>query len=169
MAALLRNISCSWTTSDNRVASVIKILTYMWLNWCACSCMWCDERIERKVEVGVYVRVYSTKSHHFSTYLGWLTVKEFKGLGVRWDKTIQDWASSHEGGEVGGAQMRLLGIGRAAEHLADSLDDGVPVDAIDLEQLVRFAAARNVRHCQTVHGEAGLVDHGRGHGLTEAA
>lgn len=64
--------------------------------------------------------------------------------------------------------MRLLGIGRAAEHLADSLDDGVPVDAVDLEQLVRFAAARNVRHGQTMHSEAGLVNHGRGHCLTKA-
>lgn len=64
--------------------------------------------------------------------------------------------------------MRLLGISRAAEHLADPLDDGVPVDAVDLEQLVRFATARNVRHGQTVHGEARLVDHARGHRLTEA-
>lgn len=61
---------------------------------------------------------------------------------------------------MGGAQMRLLGIGRAAQHLADPLDDGVPVDAVDLEQLVRFAAARNVRHGQTLHSKAGLINHG---------
>lgn len=70
------------------------------------------------------------------------------------------------GRSMGGAQMRLLGICRAAEHLADPLDDGVPVNAVDLEQLMRFSAARNVRHGQTVHSKAGLVHHGRGHCLT---
>lgn len=52
----------------------------------------------------------------------------------------------------------LLGVGRAAEHLADSLGDGVPVDAIDLEQLVWFATAGDVRHGQTMQIEARLID-----------
>lgn len=168
MANILCNISCGWTTTDNTVASIIKILTYMWMNWCVCCCMWCDERINERWRWASTSGVYSTKSHHFSTNLGSFTVKGFKGLGVRWDKTIHNWSSSHERGEVGGARMRLLGIGGAAEHLADPLDDGVPVDAVDLQQLMRFATARNVRHGQAVHSEARLVDHARGHRLAEA-
>lgn len=51
----------------------------------------------------------------------------------------------------------LLGVGGAAEHLVDRLNDGVAVDAKDSEQLVRFAAAWHLRDGQTVHIEAGLV------------
>lgn len=60
---------------------------------------------------------------------------------------------------MGGAGRKLLGIGRAAEHLADGQGDGVTVDAIDLEQLVRFATARNVGHSKTMQTEARLIDH----------
>lgn len=60
---------------------------------------------------------------------------------------------------VGGAWRKLLGVGRAAEHLADSLGDGVTVDAIDLEQLLRFATARNMGHGQTMQTEARFIDH----------
>jgi len=59
----------------------------------------------------------------------------------------------------GGAQRQLLGIGGAAEHLADGLGNGVTVDAIDLKQLVWFATAWNVGHSQTVQTEARLIDH----------
>lgn len=62
--------------------------------------------------------------------------------------------------QVGGAWRELLGIGRAAKHLADSLGDGITIDAIDLEQLMRFATARNVGHSQTMQIEARLIDHG---------
>lgn len=60
---------------------------------------------------------------------------------------------------MGGAGRKLLGVGRAAEHLADSLGDGIAVDAIDLEQLVWFATAGDVGHSQTMLTEAGLIDH----------
>lgn len=68
----------------------------------------------------------------------------------------------------GGAGRRLLGIGGAAEHLADSLGDGVAVDAVDLEQLVGFAATGNVGHSQTVQAEARLIDHCWAHCLPKA-
>lgn len=61
-----------------------------------------------------------------------------------------------------------LGVGRAAEHLVHGLNDGVAVDAEDPEQLVRLAAARDLGHGQTVHGDTGLVHHGGAHGLTQA-
>lgn len=51
----------------------------------------------------------------------------------------------------------LLGVGRAAEHLVDRLNDGVAVDAKDSEQLVGLAAAWHLGDCQAVHGEASLV------------
>lgn len=72
-----------------------------------------------------------------------------------------------DGGEVGvwGLQRGLLGVGRVVEHLADGLDDGVTVDAVDLQQLVGLAAAGGVGHGQPLQGEAGLIDHCRGHGL----
>lgn len=60
---------------------------------------------------------------------------------------------------MGGAGRKLLCIGGAAEHLADGLGDGITVDAVDLEELVRFATARNVGHSQAMHTEAGLIDH----------
>ena len=60
---------------------------------------------------------------------------------------------------MGGAGRKLLGIGRAAEHLADSLGNGITVDAIDLEQLVWFATAGNMGNGQTVQIEARLIDH----------
>lgn len=61
-----------------------------------------------------------------------------------------------------------LGVGGAAEHLVHRLNDGVAVDAEDPEQLLRLAAARDLGHRQTVHGEAALVHHGRAHGLAQA-
>lgn len=61
--------------------------------------------------------------------------------------------------KVGGAGRKLLGVGGAAEHLADGLGDGVAVDAIDLEQLVRFTTARNMGHGQAMQIEARLIDH----------
>lgn len=60
---------------------------------------------------------------------------------------------------MGEAGRKLLGIGRAAEHLADGLGNGVTVDAVDLEQLMWFATAGNVGHSQTLQIEARLVDH----------
>lgn len=65
-------------------------------------------------------------------------------------------------GLTGGAGLgnKLLCIGGAAEHLPNGLGDGVAVDAVDLEQLVRFATAWNVGNRQTVQVESGLVDHG---------
>lgn len=53
-----------------------------------------------------------------------------------------------------------LGVGGAAEHLVHRLNDGVAVDAEEPEQLVRLAAARDLGHGQTVHGERALVHHG---------
>lgn len=53
----------------------------------------------------------------------------------------------------------LLCIGGAAEHLPDGLGDGVAVDAVDLEQLVRFSTAGDVGNGQTVQVESRLVDH----------
>lgn len=61
--------------------------------------------------------------------------------------------------QEGGARRKLLGIGRAAEHFADSLGNSITVDAVDLEQLLRFATARNMGHSQAVQIEARLVDH----------
>ncbi len=61
-------------------------------------------------------------------------------------------------GSVGGVKRKLLGIGGAAEHLADSLDNGITVDAVDLEELVRFATSRNVGHSQAMQTEARLID-----------
>lgn len=61
--------------------------------------------------------------------------------------------------EVRGAGRQLLSIGRAADHLANGLRDGVAVDAVDFQQLVRFAAAGDVGHGQTVQIDARLVDH----------
>ncbi len=60
---------------------------------------------------------------------------------------------------MGGAGRKLLGIGRAAEHLADGLGNGVTVDAIDLEQLVWFATAGDVGHSQAMQTEARLINH----------
>lgn len=60
---------------------------------------------------------------------------------------------------MGGAGRALLGIGRAAEHFADGLCDGVTVNTVDLEQLVWFSAARDVRHSQTMQTDARLIDH----------
>lgn len=60
---------------------------------------------------------------------------------------------------MGGAGRKLLGVGRAAEHLADGLDNGVAVDAVDFEQLVWFATAGDVGHSQTMQVDARLVDH----------
>lgn len=62
--------------------------------------------------------------------------------------------------------MFLLGIGRAAEHLADCLSDGVTVNAKDSEQLMGLAAAGHLGNCQAVDGEAGLVHYRRAHCLT---
>lgn len=59
-----------------------------------------------------------------------------------------------------GHENKLFSVGGAAKHLTDSLSDGVAVDPIDLEQLVRFAAARNVGNSQTMQVKAGLIDHG---------
>lgn len=58
------------------------------------------------------------------------------------------------------AAMFLLGVGGAAEHLVDRLNDGVAVDAKDSEQLVRFSAAWHLGDGQTVHTEASLVHDG---------
>lgn len=65
------------------------------------------------------------------------------------------------------AAVFLLGVGGAAEHLADRLSDGVPVNAEDAEQLAGLAAARHLGHCQALDGEAGFVHHSRAHRLTE--
>lgn len=62
-------------------------------------------------------------------------------------------------GWVGGARRKLLGIGGAAEHLANGLSDGVAVYAVHLQQLVRLAAVGNVGHGQAVEVETRLVDH----------
>lgn len=59
-----------------------------------------------------------------------------------------------------GLENKLFSIGGAAKHLTHSLSDGIAVDAIDLEQLVRFATARNVGNSQTMQAEARLIDHG---------
>ena len=59
---------------------------------------------------------------------------------------------------MGGAGRHLLGVGGAAEHLADGLGDGVPVDAIDLEQLMWFATAGDMGHCQADLIKARLID-----------
>lgn len=59
---------------------------------------------------------------------------------------------------MGGAERKLLCIGRAAEHLADSLGDAITVNAIDLEQLMWFATSRNVGYSQTMQADARLVD-----------
>lgn len=59
-----------------------------------------------------------------------------------------------------GLENELFSIGGAAEHLTHSLSDGIAVDAIDLEQLVRFAAARNMGNSQTMQAEARLIDQG---------
>lgn len=67
-----------------------------------------------------------------------------------------------------GVGSGLLGVGGAAEHLADSLCNGVTVDAKDLEELGGFAAAGDVGHGHTVHVEAGLIHHGRTHRLPQA-
>lgn len=64
------------------------------------------------------------------------------------------------------AEAFLLGVGGAAEHLADCLSDGVAVDAEDSEQLLGLAAAGNLGNCQAVDGEAGLVHDRRAHRLT---
>lgn len=37
---------------------------------------------ETKVNVEVYIKVYGTISHYFSTHLGAFTVREYKELGV---------------------------------------------------------------------------------------
>lgn len=58
-----------------------------------------------------------------------------------------------------GGEKKLLGIGGAAEHLADGLGDGITIDAIDLEQLVWFATAGDMRHSQAMQTEARLIDH----------
>lgn len=60
-----------------------------------------------------------------------------------------------------------LGIGGAAEHFMHRLNDGVAVDAEDPEQLLRLAAAGDLGDRQAVHAEAGLVHHGRAHGLPQ--
>lgn len=80
----------------------------------------------------------------------------------RWvNLNMLDSFSSSDGVRLGmlasGAGRKLLGIGRAAEHLADSLSNGIAVEAVDLEQLVRFAAAGNVGHGQTTQREARLI------------
>lgn len=51
----------------------------------------------------------------------------------------------------------LLGVGGAAEHLVDRLNDGVAVDAKNSEQLVGLATAWHLGDRQAVHREAGLV------------
>lgn len=62
---------------------------------------------------------------------------------------------------VGGAQREreLLGISGAAEHLPNGLGDCIAVDAVDLQELVRFATSGNVGHGQAVQTESGLVHH----------
>lgn len=69
---------------------------------------------------------------------------------------------------MGEAGRRLLGIGSTAEHLADSLGDGVTVDTIDLEQLVWFSTAGNVGDSQTMQSDARFIDHCRAHRLPKA-
>ena len=66
-------------------------------------------------------------------------------------------------------RAELLGVGGAAEHLPDGLGDGVAVDAVDLQQLLRFAAAGDVGHRQSVHAVARLARHRRAHRLTRSA
>lgn len=51
----------------------------------------------------------------------------------------------------------LLSIGRAAEHLADCLSNGVTVNAKDSEQLLGLAAAWHLGNGQAVDGETGLI------------
>lgn len=110
-----------------------------------------------------FFKVYSTTSHYFSTHS--FTVKEFNELGVRWIKNIVYLYLIRE---VGGAAIKLLGVGRAADHLVDGLGDGVTVDAIELEQLLWFTTAGDMGHSQTMQIEARLIDHCWGHGLPEA-
>lgn len=57
------------------------------------------------------------------------------------------------------AGRKLLGIGRAADHLANGLRNSITVDTVDLQQLVGFSTARNVGHSETVQTEARLIDH----------
>ena len=71
------------------------------------------------------------------------------------------------GGRDGGGMRELLGVGRVVQHLADGQDDGVAVDAVELEQLVGLAAAGGVGHRQALQAEVGLVDHRCSHGLAE--
>lgn len=67
------------------------------------------------------------------------------------------------------APLELLGVGGAAHHFADGLDNGVAVDAVDFEQLMRFAAAGDVGHSQTVQVEALLIHHHRAQGFTKTS
>lgn len=114
----------------------------------------------RESEVNVELLVYSTKSHYFTTHSGAFTVKECAELGVMSIKNILDvFICRGVMKKVGGAAMKLLGVGGAAEHLADGLRDGIAVDAVDLEQLMWFATAGDVGHSQAVQIEAGLIDH----------
>lgn len=167
-----------WIVSYGKHEPVTKSVTlmtelYVWMGVCLNLCLYVMWRMhERKVNVELYFKVYSTKNSHYSSiHIGAFTVKDFKELGCRMNQNHTYLFISTCRGmnrQVGGAWRELLGIGRAAKHLADSLGDGITIDAIDLEQLMRFATARNVGHCQTMHIEARLIDHGWGHCLPKA-
>lgn len=68
-----------------------------------------------------------------------------------------------------GSREALLGVGCIGEHLAYGLSDGVPVDAVDPQQLGGFPAARDLGHGQTVDAEARLVHHSGAHRLAQTA
>lgn len=117
------------------------------------------------------LKVYGTKTTILQYILkggvsqwGWWSGgwgRSLKELGVESIKTCLKPAQGRTGRRGGaGLGNKLLCIGGAAEHLPNGLGDGVAVDAVDLEQLVRFATAGDVGNGQTLQVESGLVDHG---------
>lgn len=76
-----------------------------------------------------------------------------------WSSSVNHGVLYHIVNVSSTAATFLLGVGGAAEHLVDRLNDGVAVDAKDSEQLVGLAAAWHLGDRQAVHGEAGLVHH----------
>lgn len=90
-------------------------------------------------------------------------MRDFERAGCHINQNIFDcYLHLQEEGLTGGVGLenKLFSIGGAAKHLTHSLGDCIAIDAIDLEQLMRFAAARNVGNSQTMQVKAGLIDHG---------
>lgn len=134
--------------------------------------LWAVTDARQKGKTWNYSKCTAQKPHYFSTYSGGIHGGWFwkKWVSNQWRHVWNlrgGWTGRQGGAGLGG--NKLLCVGGAAEHLANGLGDGVAVDAVDLEQLVRFATARNVGDSQAVQVEAGLVDHGWGHCLPEAA